>query len=764
MRFRTKLLLLLLGISLLPMLLLRFKNQSTAQEMGREIAARIRTQLIHRSSMELEQQVSDHAFVMLRERQLLQLALRTQAVALEQLLAGQQPYPPVGDHVPLDVEIQAARHCRERGSGRCPPVPVDYARFSPLDVGSEVEQTLFEPLVPVFEDLAASYDDLVLWQYVFMPDGNEVVFPATTLRTSPDMHMNSSEDMHMRQSGNMGRGRRMGGMSGRRLESLEGPGSWMQGAMGHLGMAPDWHTEALKSNAPVWGKPHADPLTRKPVVTVSMVVRDPSGEPAASTAIVVEVGSLLRVDEHFDQLSCDLETLVVAPELPEADQDAGQGAAAAPAAAARLQVLARQDDDTQEEDDAMSRMRSWQATETQEWLESADSGVLAEVVADMQAGKAGVRELRYEGRDSLWAYGPIEKDGLSLLLIAPKEDLVAEADLTQEYVLQRFRRVIAYSGAVMGVMLALVVVLALAVSRRLTRHIEELARGFDSVGQGDFSVRVTVHGKDEIGQLAQGFNTMVPALEERIHMRQALDVAHEIQRNLLPQKSPQIPGFQVEGRSVYSESTGGDYYDCLQGAGGAEHDDAVGLVVGDVTGHGLPAAMLMTTARAFLRQRASMPGGPAEVLGDVNRQLSRDVDQTGRFMTLFYAVLEPKERILRWARAGHEPALLYSPEADSFEELGGEGLPLGTVQEWRFEQRERRLAPGELLCMVTDGVMEARSPSGEMYGRQRLQEVLRRSHRLPPGETAQALLEDLQAFRGQDSFDDDVTLLLLKAL
>lgn len=739
MRIRTKLLLLLLSISLLPMLLLRCNNQRAASDMGHEIAARIRSQLMQRSSQELKQQVSDHAYVMLRERQLLEQTLHIQAMALEQLLAGTAPYPPVGEHPPLNLDTQSQRHCRLRGSGRCPPAPVSYAAFVPLLQQAAQHQDTFavlQPLVPVFEDLAARYADLLLWQYVFLPDKGQGVFPATDLRA---WH---TEQALMSQH-----------MDSVAHHDIPESSMHMHDTMLRLGMSPDWYLQAMRSKAPVWGNPHADPLTRKTVITVSMLVRDAQGEPSAGTALVVEVGSLLRVDDHLASLSDELETLVVMPDSAPADASQEE----------RIRILARQGEDEQTTllEGTNRALRSWRASEQEEWLRSSDTKTLAAVAADLRAGRSGLRTLSHKGRECLWAYGNIEAGGLSLLIIAPKQDLVTEAENTQHYVLRRFKRAIVASGIIMSVVLACIIALAMVLSKRLTRRIEDLAHGFERVGQGDFSVRVRTHTRDEIGRLGQGFNTMVPALEERLQMRQALEVAHEIQRSLLPHEVPLVNGFQLAGRSVYSETTGGDYFDFIAKSG---DNESLGLAVGDVTGHGLPAAMLMTTARAFLRQRATMPGGPGQVLADVNRLLSSDVDQSGRFMTLFYAVLEPESKTLRWARAGHDPALLYSPLDGSFRDLAGDGLPLGTLPDWEFEEQQLSLEPGHVLCIATDGIWETTNATGEMYGKERLREIIRAQAQEPPADILKALLRDLRTFRGSDEFEDDVTIVLLKAL
>lgn len=728
MRFRTKLLLLLLSLSLCPMLLLRCYNQREVTDMGTEIAERINNQLITSSKLEMRQRVTDHAFLFKREGQLLELALRTQATALLEAIEGETPRPPMGDTAPIDAALQSERHCRIRGDGTCSAATLDYDRFSilpPESAGQNVSSVL-ATLTPLFRDLAARTPELLLWQYVCFNDDTQAVFPATTLGNA----VTKPRHKHM------------------------------------MRRAPEWHKRALAADGPVWGTPQLDPLTRRFVFTVSMAVRSSDKTRTfGSTALVVEVNALLHVDDHLDALSDEMETLIVNLGAPPTANPAEANASdnqpnAEPPTGIRIIASLRSDSAPTPSVSAMGHRRMWHVPEQQQWLQSKDRAALQLVVADLQNSNSGIRELSYKGRPCLWAYGSIKTGGVSLLIIAPKEDIAAQAQTTRDYVLERFQRTIFFSGFLVTVVLVCIMIFSLVLAKRFTKSIEELAQGFAAVGQGDFSVRVQARGKDEIGQLAHGFNHMVPALDERIRMLQSLEMAHEIQRSLLPHEMPVIPGFLSAFGSVYSESTGGDYYDCIVNAGGLGH---IGLAVGDVTGHGLPAALLMTTARAFMRQRASAPGGPGDVLADVNRQISRDVDQTGRFITMFYLVLTPGSHVVRWARAGHDPALLYDPHQDHVTELGGQGLPLGTLPDWTFEERERTLAPGQVLCIATDGVWEARGPDDSMYGKQRLQTMIRRCAKETPQRILQAVLEDVRAFQGRDGFEDDITLVIVKA-
>ena len=157
-----------------------------------------------------------------------------------------------------------------------------------------------------------------------------------------------------------------------------------------------------------------------------------------------------------------------------------------------------------------------------------------------------------------------------------------------------------------------------------------------------------------------------------MNIRKALEVAHEVQQNLLPEDTPELPGFDISAAVVYCDETGGDYFDFIP----CEDEDCerFGIAVGDVTGHGVGAALLMATARALIRGYASRPDSLADSITRVNRLLAADVGQSGNFMSLFFLQLDSDSRTIRWVRAGHDPAILFNPKTEGFEELVGPGL------------------------------------------------------------------------------------------
>ncbi len=237
-----------------------------------------------------------------------------------------------------------------------------------------------------------------------------------------------------------------------------------------------------------------------------------------------------------------------------------------------------------------------------------------------------------------------------------------------------------------------------------------------------------------------------------------MELAAGVQQSLLPRAAPPLPGIDVAGVSLSCDATGGDYYDFLA------RGDTLLAVIGDVTGHGVQAALLMTTVRAFLRARLLAPGAPADIVGDVNRLLARDMGDSGRFMTLFLLEIDPGRGRARYVRAGHDPALLYDPGRDAFTELSGRGIPLGIDADWRYEDNVvPALAPGAVLVLATDGIWEARGPSGDMYGKDRLRRAVRAAASAAAAGLARAVLADLDAFLAGEPRHDDVTLVVIKA-
>jgi sigma-B regulation protein RsbU (phosphoserine phosphatase) len=243
--------------------------------------------------------------------------------------------------------------------------------------------------------------------------------------------------------------------------------------------------------------------------------------------------------------------------------------------------------------------------------------------------------------------------------------------------------------------------------------------------------------------------------------KKALALAGEVQKSLLPHGTLAFPGLDIAGKNISSDEIGGDYFDFLFRR---ENPTApFNVAVGDITGHGVDAALLMTTARAFLRMRTSQPGTLSEIVTAMNRHLTEDVFESGRFMTLFYMAIDPGNDDIRWVRAGHDPAIVYDPIQNRFEELKGDGLALGIDESFKYEENHKTgIVDGRIIAIGTDGIWEARNKDDMMFGKERFREIIRNNSNSGAGDILNAVFNQLNEFKQGQKFEDDITLVIIK--
>ncbi|MEX2642331.1 MAG: SpoIIE family protein phosphatase, partial [Acetobacterales bacterium] len=377
-------------------------------------------------------------------------------------------------------------------------------------------------------------------------------------------------------------------------------------------------------------------------------------------------------------------------------------------------------------------------------------------------GGSGTVRQPYRGTDSLWAYAGAPGLNVALLMIVPFEEIARETDIAERRARELTRRQLAIAGGALATVMLIVVALAFAGARSVTRPVRTLLQAARDVAAGDFDRRVDIRSRDEFGELGAAFNEMVPQLKERMEIRQSLEVAQEVQQHLLPTEAPVAPGLDVAGRIDYADETGGDYYDFLTPPDVPEGE--VGIAVGDATGHGVAAALLMAGLRAGLRNAMVRQDSLDLLAARLNRQFARDA-KGGRFMTLTYMQIDGVAREARWISAGHDPILFYDPVADAFEELDAPDIPLGIDPERAFRACRRGGWPdGGLLVFGTDGVWEARNPHGEMFGKERLKDAVRARRDAGAAEICAAIGEVLERFRAGRPAADDVTLVVVRFL
>jgi sigma-B regulation protein RsbU (phosphoserine phosphatase) len=244
---------------------------------------------------------------------------------------------------------------------------------------------------------------------------------------------------------------------------------------------------------------------------------------------------------------------------------------------------------------------------------------------------------------------------------------------------------------------------------------------------------------------------------EKERLERELELARELQDSILPRVLPHIPGFQCAARSRPAREMGGDFYDVIVLPKGH-----VGLVMADVSDKGMPAALYMALTRSLVHAEAKRSFSPRRVLLNVHRLLM-EISQADMFVTVFYGILEPESGILRYARAGHDRPLRLQSSTGQCGFLSGEGMLLGLVGNVNLEEAEVRLPAGDVLVLYSDGITEATALSKEMFGRDRLRQVVCDAGQLTAQELCDAIFEHADRFQAGAPQHDDMAVLVVKA-
>ena len=298
-------------------------------------------------------------------------------------------------------------------------------------------------------------------------------------------------------------------------------------------------------------------------------------------------------------------------------------------------------------------------------------------------------------------------------------------------------------------------------AQRLSRPIRELATGMSQVAHGDLRVRLKHRSRDEIGALTRDFNQMVADLQENVlerqRMSQELEIARRIQQRLLPQSEPQVAGLDVAGVCLTYAEVGGDYYDYL-----ALNDGRLAIALGDVFGHGVSSGLLAAAVQGCLRNQVNIDPEAGKVLAAVDRV----VRSSGELlMTLCYAVFEPQNSLVTIASAGHWPPYHYVARTDAVEDVYPSTAiapALGTFPTKVYPDYKVSLEYGDILAFYSDGILEAANPDEEMYGEERFQDALRRHAGGAAQKIRDAILDEVNRFRGEAPQDDDIALVIVK--
>ncbi len=720
MRIRAKLLLLLLSITLIPLVAVTLLANRATYRLGKQVGTGAREALVRRAEQRLRLLVKSKAELLGREGKLIELALRLQATEVERRLRSAD-VPEIRTFYSEDFDrgvyppsnlTTSQQYAQVLESGDRKPIPMTLSDqgfklapgVSEHAVSDDVRR--LASMTPFLRDLYQEYADIFLWQYTGLDNGVHTCYP------------------------------------------------------GHGGYPPDydhrkriWYVRAKTEGGFCWSRPYIDVSTRQPVLTASMPVRGRRGEIVGVTAIDVALPAVVARGDLPKRRSSvtALVTLVPKDSFDPSDPGDLDVSTHAPDQLGLL-TLARSVDGQTE--------THWKAPYQLTWITSEDREEFARMLRDMAAGRSAVRKMPYKGRSSLWAHGSVWRGSSHFLAIVPYDEVVEQAARAEQGVLSLTYSQLRSTGAALAVASLVVFVLAYLGARSVTEPLRHLLMAATRIARGDLDARADVKRRDELGELAQTFNDMVPQLRDRMRMKQSLALAMEIQQRLLPAGPPDMQGLDVSGRSVYCDETGGDYYDFLDLSALSTHE--LGVAVGDVSGHGIPAALLMTAARTLLRDRAAQLRTPSELMAQINERLTAD-SPPGQFMTLLYMVVNTQDRTVRWTSAGHEPPMIYDPTQRAFADLPGGGVALGIAGGWDYEQHHRGgLAPGSLIVIGTDGIWETRDAEGRFFGVDAFKDVLVAHAEESASAICDAVLAALERFRRGSPQTDDVTLVVVK--
>ena len=500
-----------------------------------------------------------------------------------------------------------------------------------------------------------------------------------------------------------------------------------------------WYKDAASDVQ--WTFPIVDATTGLVIFTASKRIQHSDRSNAGVVAMDIQITEILQEKELTYDWSSQMRSFLVATsDNPESNTPG-------------LLILAQED--------YQDNQIAWSGIIEKEWLLSENSNKLGKIVLDLNDMESGYVELPYKGVDSIWAYAGITEK-VHFVVIVPKSVVMDLPDKTSRTILEYTREQLIYTAFAALIVVVLLTTAALYGSRAITRSLLQIASVAKRLSGGDFSVRLDVHTGDERDQVIQAFNELGPKLEDQVRIHNSLLLAREVQRSLLPLENPIISGLDIAGTSIYCDEIGGDYYDYYLKTN-ERGTEIVSMVVGDISGHGLASALLMASARALLRQRSSLSGSIANIVTDVNRELAMDVAESGNFMTLFYLTIDIQGQKIQWVRAGHDPAIFYDPNTDTFDELQGNGVALGVVESWMYDENEKTgLAEGQIIFIGTDGIWETKNAQEQMFGKDPIFEIIRQNSNASANEIMQAVISALNRFRGGLTPEDDVTLMVIK--
>jgi sigma-B regulation protein RsbU (phosphoserine phosphatase) len=508
----------------------------------------------------------------------------------------------------------------------------------------------------------------------------------------------------------------------------------------------DWYTSAVRAGGlPVWSEPYVDAAGNGLVVTCSQSVQGRYGTWVIGT------------DVPISSINANILNITI------------KGAGYPVLLDSRGNVISRPG--------LSANGTRWDEEFTQDDVFSSSNPVLVGVAANMTAGKNGVEKVRFNNLQYYVAYAPVSSLNWSFGVSMPESEILApiliteakialETKETGARIAEQMDRVLSIFALLFCLLLLIVILLSWRLARIITRPVDTLKAGAVALGAGDLDYRVDLQTGDEFEDLAVSFNTMAADLRtsidklrrttaEKERYTKELEIAKEIQDTFLPESVPAIPGIGIAAATIPAMEIGGDFYDFIPAGEGRW-----GIVMADVSGKGISAALFMALSRTLLHVSGGTASDPTAAVRQANQWIYED-GRSSMFVTVFYGVLDPAAMQFSYVNAGHNPPLLVR-EAGGEELLGSRGIALGVVPEVSIASTTLDLRPGDLLVLYTDGVTEAFNDLNEAFGEERLSAFLLANRALPARAVLDELVAEIRRFAGGAAQSDDITLVVVK--
>jgi len=709
MRIRKRLSLLFIAGALLPLTAITVMHLTSMRQLGLEIGSYTQTILTENERNFLQKTVEDYGRILQRDKKTLEMIVQTQAREVERSLAG--PTPPGREiHFPqafgqagnrLPGSTISYKHLQRNGTYKREPVWVNYDHQVFYLAPGTGRQSASEDLAR----LSGLLQDL---RFVYRLHPDLIYWQQTALESGA-------------MSVYPGHSRFPDGYDPRQQE-------WYRQAKAEQSMVSMIATEAATGTV---------------TQVAALPVHRPDGSFAGVTAIHVPLTNIFQSLKLPNSWEKHAQTMLV---MFERSSQTPNG---------QLRILVHEN---------MPDTNGWSIERDihgKTYLCSKDSASFRQLLQDASLGYSGVQQICYKGKEMLYAYGTHETGEPFPVIILPYKQVLGKAaemrslveDMTTSWLKLT---ALAFVGAI-----TLSVILALFSARTVIRPVMRLAGAANGLAKGNFRARARISSGDELEELGDIFNTMGPRLQENESMRHAMAVAKQTQQYLLPKQAPRLEHFDISGISVYSDETGGDYYDYIEIANAGR--DKLGIAVGDVSGHGIGAALLMASARGVIRSHATRFSANLDTLFEMlNKHLLQDTGDS-QFLTLFYGVLDASQNTLIWSSAGHDPGLWMKKRSGEIHELPNTGMPLGISEDAVYEQAGPiTLEAGDLILVGTDGIRETRNPNREMFGEERLHRILQAYSHETTRQICDRIVQSLQSFRQGSTQEDDVTLVAIK--